>query len=47
MLQSIHFFAATSIITLFTDLKWHSEYAIYGEGGRSYGEVQTFKISHM
>jgi len=47
MLQSILFFAATGIITLFTYHKWHSEYAFYGEGGRSYGKVQTFKISHM
>jgi len=46
MLQSILFFTATGIATLFTDHKWHSEYAFYG-GGRSYGEAQTFKISHM
>jgi len=47
VLQSTLFFAATSIITLFTDRKWHSEYTIYGEGARSYREVHTFKISHM
>ena len=47
VLKSVLFFAAASIITLFTDHKWHSEYAIYGEGGRSYREVQIFKISPM
>jgi hypothetical protein len=47
VLQSILLFAATSIITLCTDHKWHSEYAIYGEGGRCYREVQPFKILHM